>query len=37
MISLKYDNFTFYCAVVTEKLLNGVIYKGIIPLRWNSK
>ena len=37
IISLKYDNFTFYCAVVTKKLLNGVIYKGIIPLRWNSK
>ena len=27
MISLKYDNFTFYCAVVTKKLLNGVYTK----------
>ncbi len=30
---LKYDNFRFYWAVVTEKCL----CKGIIAFRWNSK
>ena len=38
MMSLKYDNFIIYWAVVTEnKTFKECLCKGIVPLRWNSK
>ena len=36
MMSLKYENFRFDWAVVTEKPLKKCLFKGIIPLHWNS-
>ena len=35
-MSLKYDNFRFYWAAVSENF-NSVFAKGIIPFRCNSK
>jgi len=39
MMSLKYDNFRFYWAIVTEKKLLSSVYAKIyiIPLHWNTK
>ena len=33
MISLKYDNFRYYWAAVTEEKTST---QGIVPLRWDS-
>ena len=33
MMSLKYDNFRFYWAVITDKTFKKSLFKGIIPLR----
>ena len=37
-MSLKYDNFRFYWAAVSEKkTFKWCLCEGIIPFRWNSK
>ena len=37
MLSLKYDNFGLYWAIVTEKTFKKFLCKGIITSRWISK
>ena len=36
-MSLKYDNFRFYWAAVTEKSFKWCPCKGIVPLCWDSE